>query len=924
MDTVMMKPTEPNNTKWTAIVYMMRKGVYIATYLAWPFKNISNFYSVRNLLSCETPKSILGCFVSTLSTVNTLFRRGVSTNVLPTHPFCVLGNFVSSLRRVCVSPHSGSNSCAMFNIVSSSRSSLFCFIHTIIISFFVSISNAQSVNVSGAYADFTGGLNDYRASVYLDKTESPDLMNVVIDEPPGTLSQRNGYQVCGHIPSGNTATNIFEYSKNNGSKVLIVTDNTTVWQTANCSEFTQIRTSMNADSVPRFAIIRDKLWMTNGHDAPATWDGVTLNVLDGSGTLPNVPRGKLIAWWKDRVWIGNTIGETSAVYFSATAGTDGSVLDPGVSSQAWTNTSNLVYFGRGDGSQLYGLKVYRDNLYAFKDTGIFRLIFQSEFNTISVKNVSKIGSKFQESIVEMDDSFLRFVGRDGVYKFDGSTVQRTSTKWNTTFKTLQQPNAVQENYNTWNTATLFDAGTQTGHRLVHTYDYPNGLVLSQPTAAFDNVGAESNNTSNWSAVSIWAASSTRKYFGTYSFVHTQTGVTSVGSVDMKVYNSNDTEIGSCQGTGGLNTWVSLACYITAPVTSVTSTIYIVVSNRLTMGGTSATATMTSQKFTIPVIDRYGDGSLYQVYVGAQYYKQSSGGNVSVFFDMDETVYTPLAVYVSPKFKATDISAWRTFDVDNTLNGGTEVFGVRLGTSSSMLDITPYSAILSGGQVDTVANPWVQWKSTFTSTNRSAPVILNAATINWLTGLPTKSLLSGINYKSRYWVAGSTTVGGLYNDMVMIESRPPVASHTKYDLKLSAMAIWNSNLYAAISNSSAIARVDYGTTDGGNAIKAWWASRDDVFENPLAYKSINKAIVDYASIPANKSLQVALSPDFGASYGTKTVDVTRSGQLRYTGNINFDANRALQFRTRVYNDQLGIGFKIYGIHPSGTASGFMGN
>jgi hypothetical protein len=95
------------------------------------------------------------------------------------------------------------------------------------------VVNAASPIVTN-YRDFSGGLNTFSAPMSLAPNESPDLMNVVIDEPLGALTQRKGYSSCGNTPSGNTATNLYEYSKNDGSRNLIVTDNTTVWQTGDC------------------------------------------------------------------------------------------------------------------------------------------------------------------------------------------------------------------------------------------------------------------------------------------------------------------------------------------------------------------------------------------------------------------------------------------------------------------------------------------------------------------------------------------------------------------------------------------------------------------------------------------------------------------------------------------------------------------
>ena len=139
-----------------------------------------------------------------------------------------------------------------------------------------------------------------------------------------------------------------------------------------------------------------------------------------------------------------------------------------------------------------------------------------------------------------------------------------------------------------------------------------------------------------------------------------------------------------------------------------------------------------------------------------------------------------------------------------------------------------------------------------------------------------------------------------------------------------MAIWNNNLYGSIGNTAKIARLDYGSTDDGAAITSYWTSRDDVYDNPILYKTINMGILDYSNTPANSNVLVGLSPDFGATWQNLAVNIGASTLPRNTYKLNYTANTALGFRTRIFNNTLGVGFKIYGLHNSGMATEFIGN
>jgi hypothetical protein len=781
------------------------------------------------------------------------------------------------------------------------------------------ISVGQTAPVEQHYIDFSGGLDTYKSSVYLDRNESPDLMNVVIDEPLGSVSQRNGYQVCGSIPSGNTATNLYEYAKNNGTRSLIVTDNTTVWQTADCSNWTVIRTGLDPYATPHFATVRDKLWMTNGTDAPSTWDGTTSTVLDGTGGLPNVPRGKWIAWWKSRVWIGNTGTSPSGVYFSALTDTSGNILDPSTSPTAWSNANNLIYFNRSDGSPLYGLKVYRDNLYAFKSTGISRLVFQSEYNLQVIKNVTDIGSKFQDSIQEMDDGLLRFIGRDGEYRFDGITVERVSTKWTSIFQQMQQPNGLASNFYSWNSISEFNQGTGVN---VSTLSASAQLALYQSNTVGPNMGAELGDNTNLTNVG-YDNVTTEHYYGTHSW---KTNIRDTNNLypgfTVTIKKMTGETLVSCYHSAGdsLGVWRTNSCFGVADNPG--PTVQVVFHYSVNSGSNTGDITYSH---VVPGVYLNWDGH-YGVEVDyATMYKGAAGSNYS-YLDVDESgLSSPITgSYTSQPLHAVGNSVWRTFDVNQALNGGSITYQVRTASTAAGLANAPWQAVAAGGTIPGTPQPWLQWTSAWSTTNRLDGMQVNSVTANWITGFPIKSLLTGVNYKSRYWLAASTTTGSYYNDIVMVESKSPISSHTRYDLRVSALAIWNNMLYGAISGTPKIARMDYGNTDDGAAITSWWTSRDEVYDNPLAYKSVNRLIVDYPTAPGANSLQVGLSPDFGASWQNTPVDTTIVPLARTTTNVNPAANRALQFRSRIYNNQLGKGWTVYGVHNYGSANNFLGN
>ena len=801
---------------------------------------------------------------------------------------------------------------------------------------------AGNTPIASSYRDFSGGLNNFYASVSLQPNESPNLMNVVIDGPLGALSQRKGYLTCGNTPSGNTATAMYEYSKNNGSRNLIISDNTSIWQTPDCVQFSTIATGLNSLDLPHFDTVQDNLWAVNGSTWPIVWDGTTATYLDGGDDRPLGPKGRLIAYWKSRVWIGNMTTDPSGLRFSSLTDADGNIMDPATSTNAWSNTANMIYFNRDNGSPLYAIKVYRDNLYAFKENDILRLVFESEYTASGVtvtKTVSKTGSKFQDSIVEMDDGLLRFVGRDGVYAFDGSMVKRISTKWTPTFYTFKQPSHAEQ-YKLWDTSTdwldgVFDTDLSTSvvsgsialaYEDFSNLDYTHNPIWTVHSGVWTSTGGylEELTVSGGGTIDIPIS----KAYGTWEYDYFTGGNYGKGDVILMSsshvtslsYNFNGYFIERDGLTNAYYKLIKQTGGVPSTICTITTTIPLSqwVHFKITRD--------TSGNFSL-VAGTSSCSGIDNTYTTSSYF--SLAFLPSRRIDNIKFIYKSTGTFTSEISTATGIAIWKTFDADETLNAQTIAYQIRTGTSVYNASVAAWRDISPGALVSDTTDTYSQWKADFSTTDNGVTPVLNSASIGWVTGDATISPVTGVAYLSRYWLAASTTVGNDYNDITMVENRTGIGETsgnvTRFNLPISAMTRWNNNLYGAIGNTSKIVRLDYGDTDDGAAIISYWDSRDDIFDNPIMYKSINRQIVDFASIPANNGIKVGLSNDLGSTWSYKTFNTAKNPSLlRNTQLINMDANNMLQFRSRIYNDKLGIGYIIYGLHAFGVAGNFFGN
>lgn len=799
--------------------------------------------------------------------------------------------------------------------------------------------------VVASYRDFGGGLNNDDASVSIAANESPNLLNVNIDDPRGALTQRRGYQTCGTIPSGGIVTNLYEYAKNDGTRRLIVTDNTTVWQTANCIDFSTITTGQNPLELPRFATVLDDLWIVNGSTWPIVWNGSTSTQLDGVSGRPEGPIGKYISYWKSRVWIANVPTSPSSVFFSALVDESGNILDPETSTGAWIST-NQIYINRDDGSPIYGMRPYRDNLYIFKETGINRILFESEFDLSLAKNVSNTGSKFDESIVEMDDGLIRFLGNDGIYAFDGSRVHRLSSKIAPTIESIKQQTGGQ-GFQLWDTQTdfvtkgTFDEGISThttdGSLELMYEDFSDGTFTDGPvwlstwTVSGGGEISIDNGFLKTSTSPVLAYTGSTKTNGVYRFLFFSGDIGDTALNDTIRFHITSTSTASNYGTNyvqilknntamsyrinsdsGAGTLTRVCDNTTAPLSSLPSgaTVQMVI----TVSGLSITWDVGALRVCDSTLIRKPDNNVYFI---AQLTKQAGIGAV-------EFLYKSTGVYTSQISTFTGLTQWRTFTVDETLNGQTIAYSVRTGTTAYNTSLNAWSPISPGLIISTTTNAYAQWKAEFTTTDNSVTPLINSVSMGYATGDTSATAVKGIQYKSRLWLAASTGTTNNFNDMVIVESKSPLNTYTLYDLPLSAMAIWSGNLYGAIGNTGKIARIDYGETDDGAAIHSYWDSRDEVFDNPICYKTVNQVILDYANSPANTALGVSLSPDMGATWTDRSVNLGASSLARNTQKLNYAPETALGFRTRISNSVLGFGFKIYGVHPFGSIIPYSGN
>lgn len=814
-------------------------------------------------------------------------------------------------------------------------------------------SPVLSQEVSSSFRDFSLGINDNTTTIALKPNESPDAMNVVIDEPWGNLKTRRGTLTCGNTPSGRQVTNAHEYIRSNGNHELILTDNISVWSTLDCVSFSTIATGLSDLAQPYFDTFRDKLWIVNKSTFTITWDGSTAVYLDGSGTKPNPVKAQYVTHWKERVWLARTTTEPSAVYFSALTNEDGVNIDPSISSQAWPS-ANAFNIAQDDGSPIYGMKVFKDNLFIFKETGIWRIIFESVYNTQVVKSVSNVGCKFHDSIVELDN-LLYFVGPDGIYKFDGNDVVRISDNITTTFKRLKQPSRLDK-FQLWDTpadwveGTLVNISTAINSGSLSLYNNATGYLLDNFTDG------------NYTSSPIWTFGGANNHFlvsdrqlvydpnlpgaGTRSgYLYTSTTTSGYGGWEMHTGGFNSSTrysitdfafISDSNDPATMNGYV--ARYTSYPgiltLNKVANGVYTVIGST-TCNGSDCRALRYSISrtpdgiFSINLTPTLGTIVTTTITATDNTYKSSNyiilncntiqtvGGRQGGYFDniYIASGYPSSGSFTSQISTFTGLTQWRTFDIDETLNGQSILYSVRTGPTATSFG--PYRSITSGAIISTsTADKNFQWKAELTTYDNSKTPLINAVTANYQEGDVTATRLSALNYNNRYMVTASTTPANLFNDTVLVKSKSPLDSWVVYDQQISAFTKWNTYLYGGVSNSSDVARMDYGSNDNGRPINAYWTWGDSDMGVGLSYKKTLSEIYAFYVPSLGNNTQLQYSRDGGANWNSLLLNTNTTGSFG-TKRLLFNGGNANAFRFRILNNTLDESFNFLGFNAYGT-------
>lgn len=194
------------------------------------------------------------------------------------------------------------------------------------------------------------------------------------------------------------------------SRLIVV--NATIVYYLNGSSYSSIRTGLTSGSKARFTTYLNFVFMVNGTEATAIWDGDTGGGFVTNGNATNAPKGKYTDNFKSRVWIAGDPVYPDRLYYSSLA----SEATPPVIAWSADPTTGSQWFdvSPSDGQSITGLHRTRGTLLVFKQNTLFKVYSISQADPDPYYGV---GTYSQESVIETKSGVF-FHHSSGFYQYN--------------------------------------------------------------------------------------------------------------------------------------------------------------------------------------------------------------------------------------------------------------------------------------------------------------------------------------------------------------------------------------------------------------------------------------------------------------------------------------------------------------------------
>ena len=347
--------------------------------------------------------------------------------------------------------------------------------------------------------DFSGGLNTEGQNFFMEDNEAVECRNVNFDKQ-GAIIKRNGYKALLDSTIGaDGIKGLHIFHEKNGDRHMITATRTGLYEIdESAGTYSTLETGLTAEEHYSFATLLDKCFIANGKDGLRIYDGENIDI------NPNAPNGKFVIANNNKLYIAGDEENPNRLYYTViddngllewweTSNQNGESFTADHDNWIYLDNAPIQYnseyiasYERGidyevdytegriktlstgnmtdsqaysiDYSYKYGLTHYIDvnsndgdiitaitrqqgNIVIFKSSSIYTL-YGTDQQNYQLRNVQpNIGCIAPNSVVNIFN-YLYFLYRDGIYTFDGSSVDLISEKIGEKINEIADPSKV--------------------------------------------------------------------------------------------------------------------------------------------------------------------------------------------------------------------------------------------------------------------------------------------------------------------------------------------------------------------------------------------------------------------------------------------------------------------------------------------------
>lgn len=783
---------------------------------------------------------------------------------------------------------------------------------------FVGIFSAQAADLSPTtITDFRGGLQTTQDPSVICDGCAQDIQNV--DVWTGRAQKRRG-----SIKQNSTALTgdqpvrfLHEFPDSSNNIWLLQISSNSFWGSKNGGVTQQLLSSTHGiTSSSDFSATNgfNKSWLTDGTTNWISFDGTTV----ASSTAP--PKGKLNAFYKNRLFTAGVSGSLSTLY--------GSRLNDSLD---WTD-DNLEdddaieeNIRNNDGYPIRVLFPFKNDLIVFKDFSIDRFTINPDGLTYTVTPVSNIIGCIHPKGVHIVENRLRFLGPDGFYEFDGVALRKLSEGIEPTVKDINQLVLGEKEWSIttqadWGNGTLeynLSSTTTSGDLVLTSSDvidtFADGNITSNPTwthsgalgglstvtysaglkvtagrtsSASDSAMASSTTFTTSFSTGIWQVGFSG-VFGSTSGTHTMeinlysafSGPTDWVNVYLRQTQASGSNIGTLiiGFNGGTSDSES---NVTTPFDGTQKTLRI---ERTRAGVFTAyfgthSVTFTSVSSAYSAFNAVQVRSVIQPSVNATH--QLDVTISSMVFAASGVLFQPTSFNIGSNIASFSIMTF----ADTTQGNGSISYALYMDTNSSIVltDTNTFvsSQTITSGQVPTVAtNTWAVMVPILSRGYPTETVSVQSMSLKWNEANVSPIVASLAYEKDSFWfVALSSTTG---NDTGLVYDRN--GAWTKYTgLPVYSATLYRNKPYFGSNLGGYVYRfqVDGVYSDDGAAINAYWISKEFDFGYPVS----DKTMLRYY-ITAQRNTTSSLDFSYGVNRGSLTSQISPTESSLSLGSVS---------------------------------------